>query len=341
MPEDEGDALHAAAIAAADGRARRAVRRGRVVLRAFDDLARRRRPAAGDRRCSPSIIIAGRRRTSRDGTTTTPSSSTTRIGLMDTLPFFRRAIQDAGLESVVVAVVGPSPVVAAPLVDAAGVPVHRRRPRRANRHATTSPGGRRTSRSAARWRSTTCSPIRPTVGGHRTRRSTCRRSRAAGSSWRPYRLAADAAPRGRLIGQAARSARIVASASAIAVACAVTEVGHVSLRQPGRLDRVEHAHLGIAVSEAPVVLDERVAGADHGERQDRRPVWTASRNAPSLNSCSSPDSDRVPSGKIITETCLLEPIAALDRALRAGLGDRRGRARCHRPSACPSRRTGS
>ena len=36
-----------------------------------------------------------------------------RIGLMDTLPFFRSAIQAAGLESVIVAVVGRSPVVAA------------------------------------------------------------------------------------------------------------------------------------------------------------------------------------------------------------------------------------
>jgi len=36
-----------------------------------------------------------------------------RVGLMDTLPFFRSAIHAAGLESVVVAVVGRSPVVAA------------------------------------------------------------------------------------------------------------------------------------------------------------------------------------------------------------------------------------
>lgn len=36
-----------------------------------------------------------------------------RTGLMDTLPFFRQAIHDAGLEHVVVAVVGRSPLVAA------------------------------------------------------------------------------------------------------------------------------------------------------------------------------------------------------------------------------------
>jgi MMP 1-O-methyltransferase len=35
-----------------------------------------------------------------------------RTGRMDTLPVFRRTIEDAGLEDVVVAVVGPSPVVA-------------------------------------------------------------------------------------------------------------------------------------------------------------------------------------------------------------------------------------
>jgi predicted O-methyltransferase YrrM len=36
-----------------------------------------------------------------------------RTGRMDTLPFFRRTIEDAGLEDTVIAVVGPSPVVGA------------------------------------------------------------------------------------------------------------------------------------------------------------------------------------------------------------------------------------
>jgi predicted O-methyltransferase YrrM len=36
-----------------------------------------------------------------------------RTGRMDTLPWFRRTIEDAGLEDVVIAVVGPSPTVAA------------------------------------------------------------------------------------------------------------------------------------------------------------------------------------------------------------------------------------
>lgn len=35
-----------------------------------------------------------------------------RVGKMDTLPFFRAAIHDAGLEAAVVAMVGPSPVIA-------------------------------------------------------------------------------------------------------------------------------------------------------------------------------------------------------------------------------------
>ncbi len=35
------------------------------------------------------------------------------LGVMDTLPFFRRTIYDAGLEDVVIAVVGDSPIVAA------------------------------------------------------------------------------------------------------------------------------------------------------------------------------------------------------------------------------------
>ena len=71
------------------------------------------------------------------------------VGKMDTLPHFRKTIHDAGLEDTVVAVVGSSPLVARGLGDAAGVPVHRRRPRRRTGSArlttcgppTSSPGG--------------------------------------------------------------------------------------------------------------------------------------------------------------------------------------------------------
>ncbi|MEZ5371355.1 MAG: class I SAM-dependent methyltransferase [Microthrixaceae bacterium] len=50
------------------------------------------------------------------------------LGLLDTLPTFRRTVNAAGLDRVVVALVGHSEVVA-PAGDAAGAPVHRRRAR--------------------------------------------------------------------------------------------------------------------------------------------------------------------------------------------------------------------
>ena len=63
-----------------------------------------------------------------------------RTGRMDTLPFFRRTIEAAGLESVVVGVLGDSPTVG----DSGRprrIPVHRRRPRRGRGDgATTRPG---------------------------------------------------------------------------------------------------------------------------------------------------------------------------------------------------------
>ena len=76
MPEDEGDALHAAATAAAIA----------VPGAPFDELAVVVRP--------PGLVLL-------------------RPAVMDTLPFFRSALHAAGLESVVVAVVGAAPVVAA------------------------------------------------------------------------------------------------------------------------------------------------------------------------------------------------------------------------------------
>ena len=64
-----------------------------------------------------------------------------RTGRMDTLPFFRRTIADAGLESVVVGGLGDSPTVGRPLGDTTRVPVHRRWPRRRRRPSrTTRPG---------------------------------------------------------------------------------------------------------------------------------------------------------------------------------------------------------
>ena len=55
------------------------------------------------------------------------------LGLMDTLPVFRRTIAHAGLEDEVVAVVGRSTTVADVLAHAAVAAVHRRRPRRGAR----------------------------------------------------------------------------------------------------------------------------------------------------------------------------------------------------------------
>ena len=122
---------HAAAIAAADDGARRTVRRDRVVLRALDDLARRRRPAM--RR--PTLFAVDHHRGSEENQSGWDHHDhelvDDRVGLMDTLPFFRSAIHAAGLESVVVAVVGRVAGRRRPLVDAVGVPVHRRRARRA------------------------------------------------------------------------------------------------------------------------------------------------------------------------------------------------------------------
>ena len=114
-----------------------------------------------------------------------------RIGKMDTLPFFRAAIHDAELEDSVIAVVGKSPLVACHVDHAAVVPLHRRRPRRGTRSTRLRRAGRRTSRSAARWRSTTCSRTPPTAGARRTSRSSSRRSSRVGSSWcrRPGRYA--------------------------------------------------------------------------------------------------------------------------------------------------------
>ena len=68
-----------------------------------------------------------------------------------------------------------------------------------SRPASTTRAGRRTSRSAARWRSTTCSPTPPTAAGRRTSRSTCRRCAAACSprSAPPEASASSAARRSR------------------------------------------------------------------------------------------------------------------------------------------------
>ena len=120
-----------------------------------------------------------------------------RTGRMDTLPWFRRTIEDAGLEDVVIAVIGSSPTVAAhwatPLglvfidgghaFDVAARPTTRAGP------ATSSP--------AARSCSTTCSRIPPTAGRRPTR---CGSSRwpTASSPTPPPAASASSAARSRL-----------------------------------------------------------------------------------------------------------------------------------------------
>lgn len=111
MPADEGDALHDAALAA--GRAvpgapwvevgsycgrstiwlGDAARRSRTVLFAVDHHRGSEENQTGWEHHDADVVDQ-------------------RIGRMDTLPFFRRAIHDAGLEQHVIAVVGRSPVVA-------------------------------------------------------------------------------------------------------------------------------------------------------------------------------------------------------------------------------------
>jgi predicted O-methyltransferase YrrM len=112
MPVDEGDALFAAALDAASavpgapllevgsycGRSTiwlgAAARQSGRVLFAVDHHRGSEENQAGWEHHDPDVVDA-------------------RIGRMDTLPFFRAAVHDAGLEESVVAVVGRSPLVAA------------------------------------------------------------------------------------------------------------------------------------------------------------------------------------------------------------------------------------
>jgi predicted O-methyltransferase YrrM len=111
MPEAEGDALHAAAVAAGQqvpgapfvevgsycGRSTiwlgDAARRAGTALFAIDHHRGSEENQAGWEHHDASVVDP-------------------RVGKMDTLPLFRSAIHDAGMEDVVVAVVGQSPVVA-------------------------------------------------------------------------------------------------------------------------------------------------------------------------------------------------------------------------------------
>ncbi len=102
MPDDEGLALHEAGL---EGGRRRTPAGDRVVLRQVGCLPRCRGPRLSDGAVhhrppsrlggEPGGVGASR-----------PEVVDPRTGRMDTLPFFRRTIEDAGLEDVVVAVLG-------------------------------------------------------------------------------------------------------------------------------------------------------------------------------------------------------------------------------------------
>ena len=112
MPEDEGDALHAAATAAAIA----------VPGAPFVEVGSycgRSTIWLGDaaRESATTLFAVDHHRGSEENQAGWAHHDRElvddRVELMDTLPFFRSAIHAAGLESVVVAVVGASPVVAA------------------------------------------------------------------------------------------------------------------------------------------------------------------------------------------------------------------------------------
>ena len=113
---------------------RRADARGRFVLRSLDDLARRCRRIGG-----VVLFAVDHHRGSEENQAGWDHHDTEvvdrRIGKMDTLPFFRAAIHDAGLEDSVIAVVGRSPLSRRGVDHAAVVPVHRWRSRRGTRTA--------------------------------------------------------------------------------------------------------------------------------------------------------------------------------------------------------------
>ena len=130
MPDDEGLALHDAGL---DGGRRRAAARDRHATAASRRCtsAPRRAPAA--RCCSRVDHHRGSEENQAGWEHHDPEVVDPATGRMDTLPFFRRTIEAAGLEDVVVAVVGHSAPVAAAWRTPLGLAVHRRRPRRRRR----------------------------------------------------------------------------------------------------------------------------------------------------------------------------------------------------------------
>lgn len=114
MPPDEGDALYEAAVEA--GRALPALpflEVGSYCGRSSVWLG------AAARECGTVLFAVDHHRGSEENQAGWEHHDTSvvdaRVGKMDTLPFFRATVHDAGLEDVVFAVVGQSPRVAAVL----------------------------------------------------------------------------------------------------------------------------------------------------------------------------------------------------------------------------------
>jgi len=111
MPPDEGDALHAAAVEAG------AAVPGAPFLEVGSYCGRSTIwLGAAARACGTSLLAVDHHRGSEENQPGwehhEPDLVDPATGKMDTLPIFRRTVHDAGLEDVVIALVGPSPTVA-------------------------------------------------------------------------------------------------------------------------------------------------------------------------------------------------------------------------------------
>ena len=110
MPAEEGDALYAAAVAAGQAVPAPMVEIGSYCGRSTVWLG------AAARSAGTVLFAVDHHRGSEENQAGwehhDPTVVDSRTGLMDTLPMFRATVLDAGLEDVVVAVVGASPTVA-------------------------------------------------------------------------------------------------------------------------------------------------------------------------------------------------------------------------------------
>ena len=120
MPAEEGDALHAAALAAADAVP------GAPFIEVGSYCGRSTIWLAAAARESGTVVFAvdhhrGSEENQPGWQHHDPDVVDPQVGRIDTLPLFRRALFDAGLESYAVAVVGESPLVAAHWTTAAAL----------------------------------------------------------------------------------------------------------------------------------------------------------------------------------------------------------------------------